>query len=549
MKAKYKSLIHVAGHSLGGAVCAGAILLIASSVEAQNLFVTTGTNVIEITPGGVQSTFATGFVQPTALAFDTAGNLYLSDCAGNNSQIGYDPMGYVYKFTPGGVRSTFAANPLEFPVGLAFDSAGNLYVGDGGGNDGVYRFTPNGIVTTNFYHTSTGPYGIAFDNAGDMFATIDASGSIYEFTNGIETEQGIFTSGLSSPLGLAFDNAGNLYETDQGSGRIYEFTNGAAVKQGIFASSLNAPAGLAFDSAGDLFEADAGSGNIYEFTNGIASEKGTFATGLISPVGIAFAPNLTPPLPFTYTTNNGSITITGYTGTNAAVTIPSTINGLPVTGISNGAFSPSSSLTSLIIPNSVSSIGYDAFSECYNLTNVTIGSGVTNIGFAAFFDDFSLTSITIFNGVTSIGAYEFGYCTSLASITIPNSVTSIGGDAFEYCTNLTNIDFAGNAPTPTNDTSVFQNDGSAIAYYLQGATGWGATFDGIPTSVILPPPALGISTYGSQPVIIYPSSGTNFVLQMTTNLSTGPWVTVSNGVPFFGVQITNGPGTAFFRLH
>jgi len=65
-----------------------------------------------------------------------------------------------------------------------------------------------------------------------------------------------------------------------------------------------------------------------------------------------------------------------------------------------------------------------------------------------------------------------------------------------------------------------------------------------------PPPALGISTYGSQPTVFFPTAtGTNFVLQMTTNLSTGSWVTVSNGVPVSGIIITNPPGTAFFRLH
>ena len=40
-----------------------------------------------------------------------------------------------------------------------------------------------------------------------------------------------------------------------------------------------------------------------------------------------------PPVPYTYTTNNGTITITGYTGPGGAVTIPGTINGLPVTSI------------------------------------------------------------------------------------------------------------------------------------------------------------------------------------------------------------------------
>ena len=66
--------------------------------------------------------------------------------------------------------------------------------------------------------------------------------------------------------------------------------------------------------------------------------------------------------------------------------------------------------------------------------------------------------------------------------------------------------------------------------------------------IVAIPPALGITTVGSLPVVIWPVSGTNFVLQMTTDLASGNWVTVTNGIPFYGLQITNAPGTSFFRL-
>ena len=63
------------------------------------------------------------------------------------------------------------------------------------------------------------------------------------------------------------------------------------------------------------------------------------------------------PTEFNYTINNGTITITGYTGPGGAVTIPDTINGLPVTSIGDCAFYNCTSLTSVTIPNSVTSIG------------------------------------------------------------------------------------------------------------------------------------------------------------------------------------------------
>ena len=70
-------------------------------------------------------------------------------------------------------------------------------------------------------------------------------------------------------------------------------------------------------------------------------------------------------------TSNGHIAITGYTGDEEAVTIPSTINGLPVTTIGVAAFE-NCRLTSVLIPNSVTSIGDYAFANCAALSSVAI---------------------------------------------------------------------------------------------------------------------------------------------------------------------------------
>ena len=139
--------------------------------------------------------------------------------------------------------------------------------------------------------------------------------------------------------------------------------------------------------------------------------------------------------PFEYTTANGTVTITG--GLGGDVTIPSTINGLPVTGIGYGAFAGLQSLTSIIIPNSVTNIGVAAFQMCSYLTSVTLGTNVTSIGDSAF-QWCGLTSVTIPNSVTSIGVSAFGVCRSLTSVTIGSNVTNING-AFTDCTRLTNV--------------------------------------------------------------------------------------------------------------
>jgi hypothetical protein len=120
---------------------------------------------------------------------------------------------------------------------------------------------------------------------------------------------------------------------------------------------------------------------------------------------------------FTFVTNSGAITITGYSGTNLVVVIPSSTNGLPVTRIGYAAFNGGFNLISVTIPNSVTNIGGWAFSHCYGLTSANI----------------------IPESVTSIGEYAFFSCTGMTNILIPNSVTSIGVNAFANLTSVTNI--------------------------------------------------------------------------------------------------------------
>jgi hypothetical protein len=186
---------------------------------------------------------------------------------------------------------------------------------------------------------------------------------------------------------------------------------------------------------------------------------------------------------FTYATNNGAITIISYIGTNNIVTIPATINGLPVTNIADGALGNSgisnfsliainvddanlyySSLDGVlfdktqstliqyplgktrnyIIPNGVTNIGRWAFAGA-SLTSITISGSITYIGESSPDDESgpfsgcSLTNVLISNGVTTIGDFAFDNCSSLTSVTIPDSVTSIGGWAFLLCYSLTSV--------------------------------------------------------------------------------------------------------------
>ena len=169
-----------------------------------------------------------------------------------------------------------------------------------------------------------------------------------------------------------------------------------------------------------------------------------------------------PDTDFSYTTNDGAVTITGYTGASHYVDIPATIAGYPVTAIGEGAFYGRTAIAGAILPDSVTSVGVRAFEYCSGMTNITLSNGLTNIGDYAISVCSALTNLTIPNLVNHIGvrAFEscsglqslslgsdlttiddgaFSSCSSLTSVTLPDSLTSLGNWAFYCCYSLTNV--------------------------------------------------------------------------------------------------------------
>lgn len=121
-----------------------------------------------------------------------------------------------------------------------------------------------------------------------------------------------------------------------------------------------------------------------------------------------------------------------------SITIPATI-----TSIEDYAFFGCSGLLSLTIPNSVSTIGSYAFCSCASLSSLTISNAITSIKEWTFGNCPSLTSVTIPSSVSSIGDYAFFGCSKLSGINIPSVVKSIGEGAFDSCSGLTSITIPG----------------------------------------------------------------------------------------------------------
>jgi hypothetical protein len=136
--------------------------------------------------------------------------------------------------------------------------------------------------------------------------------------------------------------------------------------------------------------------------------------------------------PFTCATNGNALSITGYIGPENAVTIPSTIYGLPVTSIGQYAFEYYRDPLSVVVPDSVTSLEFGAFYNATGLKNITLPTGLKTIGDYAFRGCGGLAGILIPNTVTRIGDYAF-WGAGIPNITIPDSVTYLGTRAFWDC--------------------------------------------------------------------------------------------------------------------
>ncbi len=131
------------------------------------------------------------------------------------------------------------------------------------------------------------------------------------------------------------------------------------------------------------------------------------------------------------------IEITKYTGKASAVTIPNTIENLPVKAIGSSVFSGKATLRSVTLPANLETIGYAAFRNCNNLQAVELKEGLKEIGQDAFSNCVQLQKVTIPGTVTRIGASAFSNCSGITSVTIKNSV--IGESMFRGCTKLPGV--------------------------------------------------------------------------------------------------------------
>jgi sugar lactone lactonase YvrE len=248
----------------GIAVDGGGIVYVADTVNC---------TIRRITPDGVVSTLAGGFVAPPAAYYWLDPNINYGGFA----------------------DGTGSAALFRNPEGLAIDSEGNLVVADSG-NYVIRKVTATGAVTTiagtpgKYSEDGDGglfsnPVGVAVDNLGNIYVTDLPNGVIDKITPAGSTGvfAGTYAFGLvgglgdgtgtaasfDGPEGIAIDRSGNLYVADTFDNAIRKVTPTAVVSTlagvpfqgGAFdgtgtAASFFGPSGLAIDGAGTLYVAD-----------------------------------------------------------------------------------------------------------------------------------------------------------------------------------------------------------------------------------------------------------------------------------------------------
>jgi len=172
-----------------------------------------------------------------------------------------------------------------------------------------------------------------------------------------------------------------------------------------------------------------------------------------------------------YLLGDGSVAITGYTGSDTQVSIPATVDGgsRTVTQIGednitgeSGVFT-GKNFTSVTIPEGITRLCGRSFLNCASLQSVSLPGTLLRIDYAAFEGCASLSSVVLPAGLTQIGEGTFRR-SALSEITIPESVTYIGPEAFAGCAGLeratvfgTAVTFDENTSSPTYDKGIFSS--------------------------------------------------------------------------------------------
>jgi len=241
-----------------------------------------------------ESALGGGFSYPVGVAVDGSGNVYVADTS--NESVGY--FGNVFEM-PAGCASSSCVKTLgggfNAPVGAAVDGSGNVYIADT--YNSAVKEMPAGCASSSCVTTLgggfNGPYGVAVDGSGNVYVADGGNNAVKEMPAGCASSSCVTTlgGGFGGPSGVAVDASGNVYVADPYSNAVKKIPAGCASSSCVTAlgGGFSRPIGVAVDGSGNVYVTDEGNNAVKAMPAGCASSNcvTTLGGGFSYPQGVA----------------------------------------------------------------------------------------------------------------------------------------------------------------------------------------------------------------------------------------------------------------------
>jgi sugar lactone lactonase YvrE len=228
------------------------------------------------------TTLASGLNYPLGVAVDGNGNVYIADSSNNAVKEWVKATGIV---------NTLVSTGLRNPDGVAVDGSGNVYIADTG-NSAIEKWNSSSNTLTTLVPSTAGlfvPTGVAVDESGNIYIADNGNSAIKEWAASSNTLTTLVSSGLGRPTGVAVDGSGNVYIADYGNSAIKEWVASSSTLTTLVASGsgLSSPFGVAVDGRGNVYIGDSGNNALKEWAASSSTVITLVSSGLSFPAGVA----------------------------------------------------------------------------------------------------------------------------------------------------------------------------------------------------------------------------------------------------------------------